>query len=49
MTNKETEAPLIGHSNNGNVLFFQKALKNFPDHHDSQELLKQLKKHFSLI
>jgi tetratricopeptide repeat protein 8 len=27
----------------------QKALKSFPEHHDSQELLKQLKKHFSLI
>ncbi len=27
----------------------QKALKSFPEHHDSQELMKQLKNHFSLI
>ena len=27
----------------------QKALRNFPDHQDSKELLKQLRKHFSLI
>ena len=27
----------------------QKSLKNFPDHHDSNELLKQLKKHFSVL
>lgn len=27
----------------------QKALKNFPDHSDSNELLKQLQKHFSVL
>lgn len=27
----------------------QKSLKNFPDHHDSNELLRQLKKHFSVL
>ena len=27
----------------------QKSLKNFPDHNDSNELLKQLKKHFSVL
>ena len=27
----------------------QKALKNFPEHNDSGELLKQLKKHFALL
>ena len=27
----------------------QKALKNFPEHNDSVELLKQLKKHFALL
>ena len=27
----------------------QKALKNFPEHSDSVDLLKQLKKHFSVL
>ena len=27
----------------------QKALKNFPDHRDSEDLLLQLKKHFSVL
>ena len=27
----------------------QKALKNFPEHSDSIELLKQLQKHFSVL